>query len=111
MVASAALHRKTGAAFRSPDLHVPASTFTAATAEPPMQLFSPLDTAFAGHQLHSGDAAKLGICSFDTAYSLGAQAATCRVYMYPNPAGTAYDIYTGWFVDSKHVVTAGSAFG
>jgi hypothetical protein len=29
--------------------------------------------------------------------------------MYRNAAGTAYDRYTGWFVDSTHVVTAGIA--
>jgi hypothetical protein len=29
--------------------------------------------------------------------------------MYRNTAGTAYDMYSGWFVDATHVVTAGIA--
>jgi hypothetical protein len=90
-------------------MQVPKSTFSSATAEPAMEAFHPLDTAGAGHEPDPEDAAKPTVCYLDGGSRDGGMAATCRVYMYRDTAGTTSDMYTGWFVDPTHVVTAGVA--
>jgi hypothetical protein len=103
---AAAAGRTTGTAFKALDLHIPAGSLSEATAEPPMKLFKPHETASAGHELNPKDAAKPAKCANDQrfVYLDNVIDAACRVYMYRDAAGMAYDICTGWFV-----VTAGSA--
>jgi hypothetical protein len=114
LVASAALRRseisrKTGTAFRAAGQQMPARTFSSASAEATMELSNPLDTDSAGPELNPEDAAKPNVCPSDKSPFINAPDSSCRVFMYRNTAGTVYDIYTGWFVDETHVVTAGVA--
>jgi hypothetical protein len=105
--------RKTGTAFRALDLDMPAGSLSAATAaaEAPMKPFKPHDSASAGLELNPKDAAKPSVgCAKDGgALAPASEVEICKVYMYRNTAGTAYDAYTGWFADGTHVVTAGIA--
>jgi hypothetical protein len=106
----AAPGRRAGAAFRSPELQVPAGSSPLDSAEYPMKLLKSHGTANPESKLNPDDAAKPSVCGPDyPKLAETSSARVCRVYMYRDAAGTSYDRYTGWFVDRTHVVTAGIA--
>jgi hypothetical protein len=106
------LSRKNGNALWGPEVDVTAGSSLLDTAEACMKLPKPWSsgTASPAHELNPKGSAKPSFCSgTDYIYTDTTANSTCRVYMYRNPEGTAYDMYTGYFVDSTHVITAGMA--